>query len=177
MSVLTEAFGQNSKTVCCTATNDRMERLLNFKKVRFVSKACKECQQGLYVSYCLLCCHSGLWLSFLINVFMLLFWHLFCLFSFWCLVSPSSWAFLCIAKEKNKKQTKCTVVGRQAVHESFIIVEAMAVRTQGVEFSWNEKHKQYILLSHSAHISQHFLKCPTITTVQSSDIFSNASCS
>lgn len=106
---------------------------------------------------------------------MLLYWHLFCLFSFWCLLNPLSWAFLCIAQEKNKKQTKCTVVGRQAVHESFIIVEAMAVRTQGVEFSWNEKHKQYILLSHSVYISQHFLKCPTITTVQSSDIFSKAS--
>lgn len=83
--------------------------------------------------------------------------------------------FMLCTRKKQKKQTKCTVVGRQAVHESFIIVEAMAVGTQRVEFSWNEKHKQYILLSHSAYISQHFLKCPTITTVQSGDIFSKAS--
>lgn len=74
-------------------------------------------------------------------------------FSFLCLLNPLSWAFFyALHKKKTKNQTKCTVVGRQAVHESFIIVEAMAVRTQGVELSWVEKHK-YILLSHSAYIS------------------------
>lgn len=49
MSVLTEAFAQNSKKFCCTDTDDRMERLFTFKQVCFVSKAGKECQQGLFV--------------------------------------------------------------------------------------------------------------------------------
>lgn len=32
-----------------------------------------------------------------------------------------------------------TMVGRQAVQESFIIVEALAVWTQGVELGWVEE--------------------------------------
>lgn len=32
-----------------------------------------------------------------------------------------------------------TMVGRQAVHESFIIVDALSIWTQGVKLSWVEK--------------------------------------
>lgn len=56
-----------------------------------------------------------------------------------------------------------TMVGRQAVHESFIIVDALSIWTQGVKLSWVEKvsrikktkQKQDVQQKHGAFVLVH----------------------